>query len=173
MIVLTPTCRPSGLILSLLFNLWSLSSPHLVTTGQPLTIGEGLALALAPVLNTGDISTVYNSPQVLGSQEAVLCGETGSISGLGVIKQSQFHVTVLSPFQVINSRTISAQQKLRSVTQKIALQINCKLGGELWALEIPLVSLVQSSGCGFLTPSHSEKLSHSEKSDGGGDRCVP
>ena len=25
------------------------------------------------------------------------------------------------------------------MTQKIALQINCKLGGELWALEIPLV----------------------------------
>lgn len=43
-------------------------------------------------------------------------------------------------FQVINSRTISQQQKLRSVTQKIALQMNCKLGGELWALEIPLVS---------------------------------
>lgn len=43
--------------------------------------------------------------------------------------------------QVINARTISQQNKLRSVTQKIALQINCKLGGELWALDIPLVSL--------------------------------
>ena len=41
--------------------------------------------------------------------------------------------------QVINARTISQQQKLRSVTQKIALQISCKLGGELWALDIPLV----------------------------------
>jgi aubergine-like protein len=28
---------------------------------------------------------------------------------------------------------------LKAITQKIALQINCKLGGELWALEIPLV----------------------------------
>jgi hypothetical protein len=45
-------------------------------------------------------------------------------------------------FQVINARTISQQNKLRSVTQKIALQINCKLGGELWALDIPLVRLV-------------------------------
>lgn len=43
-------------------------------------------------------------------------------------------------FQVINARTISQQQKLRSVTQKIALQINVKLGGELWAVEIPVVS---------------------------------
>ena len=48
---------------------------------------------------------------------------------------------VLSVFQVINARTISAQQKLRSVTQKIALQINCKLGGELWAVDIPIVSV--------------------------------
>ena len=40
---------------------------------------------------------------------------------------------------MINARTISQQNKLRSVTQKIALQINCKLGGELWALDVPLV----------------------------------
>ena len=41
--------------------------------------------------------------------------------------------------QVINARTISMPTKLRSVTQKVALQINAKLGGELWAVEIPLV----------------------------------
>lgn len=40
--------------------------------------------------------------------------------------------------QVINVRTISQPQKLRSVVQKIGLQINCKLGGELWAVQIPL-----------------------------------
>ncbi|KAG0411858.1 hypothetical protein HPB47_010996 [Ixodes persulcatus] len=39
---------------------------------------------------------------------------------------------------VIISNTIGQQQKLRSVTQKVALQINCKLGGELWAVEIPM-----------------------------------
>ncbi|XP_078658724.1 piwi-like protein 1 isoform X1 [Branchiostoma floridae x Branchiostoma belcheri] len=46
------------------------------------------------------------------------------------------------PSQVINAKTISMQQKLRSVTQKIALQINAKLGGELWALEIPLKNIM-------------------------------
>ena len=48
------------------------------------------------------------------------------------------------PSQVINARTISQQQKLRSVTQKIhvALQINCKLGGELWAVDIPLKNIM-------------------------------
>ena len=41
--------------------------------------------------------------------------------------------------QVIIARTITQQQKLRSVAQKVALQMNAKLGGELWAVEIPLV----------------------------------
>jgi len=44
------------------------------------------------------------------------------------------------PSQVILARTIGNQDKLRSVTQKIALQINCKLGGELWSVKIPSVS---------------------------------
>ena len=43
--------------------------------------------------------------------------------------------------QVINACTISQQQKLCSVTQKIVLQMNAKLGGELWVLEIPLVGV--------------------------------
>lgn len=44
------------------------------------------------------------------------------------------------PSQVINAITISKKPKLRSVVQKVALQINCKLGGELWSVEIPSVS---------------------------------
>lgn len=43
------------------------------------------------------------------------------------------------PSQVIMSRTISRGDKLKSITEKIALQINCKLGGALWALNIPMV----------------------------------
>nr|QOW64977.1 hypothetical protein [Lymnaea stagnalis] len=46
------------------------------------------------------------------------------------------------PSQVIISKTISRPDKLRSVVQKIALQINCKLGGELWSLSIPLQKLM-------------------------------
>ncbi|XP_071867732.1 argonaute 3 [Bombus fervidus] len=40
--------------------------------------------------------------------------------------------------QVIMSRTISRGDKLKSITEKIALQVNCKLGGALWALAIPM-----------------------------------
>ncbi|XP_062594439.1 piwi-like protein 1 [Saccostrea cucullata] len=46
------------------------------------------------------------------------------------------------PSQVIIAKTISKPDKLRSVTQKIALQINCKLGGELWGLDIPMSNLM-------------------------------
>lgn len=49
------------------------------------------------------------------------------------------------PSQVILSRTLpddARSGKFRSVTAKIALQINCKLGGELWAVEIPLRGLM-------------------------------
>lgn len=41
--------------------------------------------------------------------------------------------------QVIISKTIANPSKLKSVTEKIALQINCKLGGALWTVTLPLV----------------------------------
>ncbi|ETE62666.1 Piwi-like protein 2, partial [Ophiophagus hannah] len=45
--------------------------------------------------------------------------------------------------EVINARTITTQYiKLRSIAQKILLQINCKLGGELWSVDIPLKQLM-------------------------------
>nr|AZB49329.1 piwi-like protein [Halisarca dujardinii] len=46
------------------------------------------------------------------------------------------------PSQCINSKTLGSAQKLKSVSQKILLQINAKLGGELWAVEIPLKSVM-------------------------------
>ncbi len=42
-----------------------------------------------------------------------------------------------SSSQVINARTVSRPDKLRNIVMKIALQMNCKLGGELWAVKIP------------------------------------
>uniref|UniRef100_A0A8D3CR19 Piwi-like protein 2 n=1 Tax=Scophthalmus maximus TaxID=52904 RepID=A0A8D3CR19_SCOMX len=46
------------------------------------------------------------------------------------------------PSQVINIRTISQPQKLKSVAQKILLQMNAKLGGELWTVNVPLKNLM-------------------------------
>lgn len=42
--------------------------------------------------------------------------------------------------QVINARTLSNDAKNRSIVQKIALQMNCKMGGSLWSIKIPLVN---------------------------------
>ena len=41
-------------------------------------------------------------------------------------------------------RTISKKQMLMSVCTKIAIQLNCKLGGEAWAVEIPVSTMFSS-----------------------------
>ncbi|XP_030846820.1 seawi isoform X1 [Strongylocentrotus purpuratus] len=51
-------------------------------------------------------------------------------------------VTHPCPSQVIVSRTLSKQQMLMSVATKIAMQMNCKMGGDLWRVEIPLSNLM-------------------------------
>ena len=40
------------------------------------------------------------------------------------------------------TKTISNEKKVTSVVQKIALQINCKLGGELWGCPTPFKRLM-------------------------------
>uniref|UniRef100_A0AAY4C1P0 Piwi domain-containing protein n=1 Tax=Denticeps clupeoides TaxID=299321 RepID=A0AAY4C1P0_9TELE len=54
---------------------------------------------------------------------------------------NQKKTTLMFP-KAINVRTISQPQKLRSIAQKILLQMNCKLGGELWTVHIPLKQLM-------------------------------
>lgn len=39
---------------------------------------------------------------------------------------------------MINARTLNNDAKNRSIVQKIALQMNCKMGGSLWSIRIPL-----------------------------------
>lgn len=42
------------------------------------------------------------------------------------------------PSQCINTKTLRHENKNRSIIMKILLQINCKLGGSLWGIKIPL-----------------------------------
>jgi aubergine-like protein len=42
------------------------------------------------------------------------------------------------PSQVVLGRTLSKKQMLMSVATKIAIQLNCKMGGEVWAVEMPI-----------------------------------
>jgi aubergine-like protein len=46
------------------------------------------------------------------------------------------------PSQCIVTRTLSKKQMLMSVCTKVAVQMNCKLGGEVWAVDIPLKGLM-------------------------------
>uniref|UniRef100_UPI0037E74F43 piwi-like protein 1 isoform X2 n=1 Tax=Semicossyphus pulcher TaxID=241346 RepID=UPI0037E74F43 len=46
------------------------------------------------------------------------------------------------PSQCVVSRTLSRPQALMTVATKIALQMVCKMGGELWSVEIPLKQLM-------------------------------
>ncbi|XP_013180171.1 PREDICTED: protein argonaute-3 [Papilio xuthus] len=76
------------------------------------------------------------------------------------------------PSQVINARTIMNSQKIRSITQKILLQMNCKLGGTLWNISIPLKSAMiigidsyhdasrkKKSVCAFIA-SYNQTMTH-------------
>ncbi|XP_058864602.1 piwi-like protein 2 isoform X2 [Acipenser ruthenus] len=74
--------------------------------------------------------------------QLVVCIITGNRDDLyGAIKKL-CSVQSPVPSQAINVRTISQPQKLRSIAQKILLQINAKLGGELWSVNIPLKQLM-------------------------------
>jgi len=46
------------------------------------------------------------------------------------------------PSQVCTSQIIEDQRKNRSVVTKVAIQMNCKLGGELWCSHIPMKNLM-------------------------------
>jgi len=46
------------------------------------------------------------------------------------------------PSQVIVARTLSKPKNLMSVATKIAIQMNCKLGGDVWGVEMPLKGLM-------------------------------
>ena len=46
------------------------------------------------------------------------------------------------PNQVVMAKTLMNEKRLGSVVQKILLQINCKLGGDLWGCHIPMPGLM-------------------------------
>lgn len=61
------------------------------------------------------------------------------------------HVEKALPCQVIRSRTLDNGRARHSVIEKVALQINCKLGGALWALHLPHVSSLKAAFVRFPT----------------------
>jgi aubergine-like protein len=58
------------------------------------------------------------------------------------------------PSQVVTSQIIDDPKKRKSVITKVAIQMNCKLGGELWTTLIPMKNTMI---CGIDTYHDSEK----------------
>lgn len=58
------------------------------------------------------------------------------------------------PSQVVTSNIVDDERKRRSVVTKVAIQMNCKLGGEVWMSNIPLKSVMI---CGIDTYHDSQK----------------
>ncbi|NXY80166.1 PIWL2 protein, partial [Glareola pratincola] len=79
---------------------------------------------------------------VLGSEDKVqllLCLISSSREDLYGAVKKLCCVQSPVPSQVISAQSLMGQAgKMRSVVQKVLLQINCKLGGELWGVDIPL-----------------------------------
>ncbi|XP_051897227.1 piwi-like protein 2 isoform X2 [Pristis pectinata] len=88
------------------------------------------------------IRTLQSHLESNSSVKIVVCIVTGNRDDLyHAIKKL---CCVQSPVssQVINVKTISQTARMRSICQKILLQINCKLGGELWGVDVPLKQLM-------------------------------
>jgi hypothetical protein len=45
---------------------------------------------------------------------------------------------VAVPSQMVLAKTLNKQKNLMSVATKIAIQMNCKMGGVVWSVQIPV-----------------------------------
>ncbi|XP_030594224.1 piwi-like protein 2 isoform X1 [Archocentrus centrarchus] len=88
------------------------------------------------------VKTIHSHLTSQPSLQLVVCIIVGNRDDLYAAIKKLCCVKNPIPSQAINVRTISQQQKLKSVAQKILLQINSKLGGELWTVNVPLKNLM-------------------------------
>ncbi|KAF5895430.1 piwi-like protein 2 isoform X1, partial [Clarias magur] len=88
------------------------------------------------------IKSIHGELSCKPDMQLVVCIITGNRDDLYSAIKKFCCVQTPCPSQVINVRTISQPKKLRSIAQKILLQINCKLGGELWTVNVPLKHLM-------------------------------
>ena len=74
------------------------------------------------------------------------------------------------PSQVVTSQIIEDPKKSKSVITKVAIQMNCKLGGEIWVTNIPIKNVMicgidtyhdsatkKSSVCAFIATTNENK----------------
>uniref|UniRef100_A0A8C4HI83 Piwi-like protein 2 n=1 Tax=Dicentrarchus labrax TaxID=13489 RepID=A0A8C4HI83_DICLA len=88
------------------------------------------------------VKTIHSQLTSEPNMQLVVCILVGNREDLYSAIKKLCCVKSPIPSQAINVRTISQQQKLKSVAQKILLQMNSKLGGELWTVSVPLKHLM-------------------------------
>uniref|UniRef100_A0A3Q3AD10 Piwi-like protein 2 n=1 Tax=Kryptolebias marmoratus TaxID=37003 RepID=A0A3Q3AD10_KRYMA len=88
------------------------------------------------------VKSIHNQLTSEPNLQLVVCIMVGNRDDLYSAIKKLCCVKSPIPSQAINVRTISQQQKLRSVAQKILLQVNSKLGGELWTVNVPLKNMM-------------------------------
>ncbi|NWR65398.1 PIWL2 protein, partial [Bucorvus abyssinicus] len=94
---------------------------------------ETYAKAICSVLGSLCCASWQENVQLL------LCLISGSREDLYAAIKKLCCVHFAVPSQVINAQSLMGpRSKTRAVVQKVLLQMNCKLGGELWGVDIPL-----------------------------------
>ncbi|XP_068099765.1 piwi-like protein 1 [Hyperolius riggenbachi] len=105
----------------------------------------GIRMNKAVMVEVEDSTDAYSralQQKVRPDTEMVVCLlSTNRKDRYDVIKK---HLCVECPVpsQCVLAKTLSKPQTILSVATKIALQMNCKMGGELWSVEIPLKELM-------------------------------
>ncbi|NWS63108.1 PIWL2 protein, partial [Chunga burmeisteri] len=140
-------------ISAIAMNYWLLVYPKrlqdlakdLVTTMESICGPIGMRVSRPALVELKDdrIETYAKTIRsVLGSEDKVqlvLCIISSSREDLYRAIKKLCCVQSPVPSQVINAQSLAGQLgKMRTVVQKVLLQMNCKLGGELWGVDIPL-----------------------------------
>ncbi|NXV72634.1 PIWL2 protein, partial [Atlantisia rogersi] len=134
-------------------NCWLLVYPKrlqnlvkdLVTTMENVCVPLGMHISHPIMMELKDdrVDTygraIQNSLESHKNVQLILCITSSSREDLYSVIKKLCCVQSAVPSQVINAQSLMGQLgKMRCVVQKVLLQINCKLGGELWGVDIPL-----------------------------------
>ncbi|XP_034026965.1 piwi-like protein 2 [Thalassophryne amazonica] len=148
-------CRDAS-ISSIPLNVWAIFYPRrctehaeeLVSTFNKVASPIGVRLDRPIRVELRDdrtetyVKTIHSQLTSEPNLQLVVCIITGNRDDLYSAIKKLCCVQSPIPSQAINVRTISQPQKLRSIAQKVLLQMNCKLGGELWTVNVPLKHLM-------------------------------
>ncbi|XP_015235143.1 PREDICTED: piwi-like protein 2 [Cyprinodon variegatus] len=143
-------------ISSIPLNIWAVFYPHrfadqveeLVSNLKKVAGPIGLQLARPIKVELRDdrtetyVKSIHSQYTSEPKLQLVVCIMAGNRDDLYSAIKKVCCVKSPIPSQVINIRTISQQQRLRSIAQKILLQVNSKMGGELWTVNVPLKNLM-------------------------------